>query len=85
MIQNNNSGFEKKSLSLKKKLIYNTLLTVGIMVSVVMGKRTYDEKNYWLLGLCVLGAIFFIWKKIEITKEVKASLKAPKDNTNTKI
>lgn len=75
---------------MKKKIALNTFYTLGIVVSVVGLKWAYQAHNFPVVGLLVATAIFFLYLKINIVKEVRTGIKdkeksiasAAKDETN---
>ncbi|WP_090555630.1 DUF6358 family protein [Pedobacter hartonius] len=75
---------------MKKKIAFNTFYTLGIVVSVVGLKWAFQAHNYPVVGLLVATALFFLYLKINIVKEVRTGIKdkeksissAVKDETN---
>lgn len=75
---------------MKKKIALNTFYTLGIVVSVIGLKWAYQAHNFPVVGLLVATAIFFLYLKITIVKEVRSGIKdkeksiasAAKDETN---
>jgi hypothetical protein len=75
---------------MKKKIALNTFYTLGIVVSVVGLKWAYQAHNIPVVGLLVATALFFLYLKISIVKEVRTGIKdkeksissAVKDETN---
>jgi hypothetical protein len=75
---------------MKKKIALNTFYTLGIVVSVVGLKWAYQAHNFPVVGLLIATALFFLYLKISIVKEVRTGIKdkeksissAVKDETN---
>ncbi|HEY0175385.1 MAG TPA: DUF6358 family protein [Pedobacter sp.] len=70
---------------MKKKIALNTFYTLGIVVSVVGIKWAYQGHNYPVLGLFVATALFFLYLKINIVKEVKKGIKEQEKSINTPV
>lgn len=68
---------------MKKKIALNTFYTLGIVVSVVGLKWAFQGHNYPVMGLLVATALFFLYLKINIVKEVKNGIKEQEKNINT--
>jgi hypothetical protein len=60
---------------MKKKIALNTFYTLGIVVSVVGLKWAYEAHNYPVVGLLIATALFFLYLKINIVKEVRSGIK----------
>ena len=60
---------------MKKKIALNTFYTLGIVVSVVGLKWAYQSHNFPVVGLLILTALFFLYLKINIVKEVRTGIK----------
>lgn len=61
--------------NMKKKIALNTFYTLGIVVSVVGLKWAYEGHNYPVVGLLIATALFFLYLKINIVKEVRSGIK----------
>lgn len=70
---------------MKKKIALNTFYTLGIVVSVVGLKWAFQGHNYPVMGLLVATALFFLYLKINIVKEVKNGIKEQEKNINTPV
>lgn len=64
---------------MKKRIALNTFYTIGIVISVVGIKWAYQNANYPIVALLAAAAIFFIYLKINIVKEVKSDLKVKEE------
>jgi len=62
-------------IKMKKKIALNTFYTLGIVVSVVGLKWAYQSHNFPVVGLLILTALFFLYLKINIVKEVRTGIK----------
>jgi hypothetical protein len=60
--------------NMKKKIALNTFYTLGIVVSVVGLKWAYEARNYPVVGLLIATALFFLYLKINIVKEVRSGI-----------
>lgn len=60
---------------MKKKFALNIFFTLGIIVSVVGIKWAYVGHNYPVLGLLVATALFFLYLKINLVKDVRTGIK----------
>jgi multisubunit Na+/H+ antiporter MnhG subunit len=69
---------------MKKKIALNTFYTIGIVVSVVGIKWAYTSHNYPVLGLLIATALFFLYLKINIVKEVRSGIKEQEVKINSK-
>jgi len=67
---------------MKKRIILNTFYTLGIVISVVGLKWAWQNANYPMLALLVSTALFFLYLKINIVKEVKSDLKEKEAQVN---
>lgn len=70
---------------MKNKILLNTFYTVGILVSVVGLKWAFQGHNYPMMGLLVATALFFLYLKINIVKEVKKGIKEQEKTINTPV
>lgn len=61
--------------NMKKKIALNTFYTLGIVVSVVGLKWAYEGHNYPVVGFLIATALFFLYLKINIVKEVRSGIK----------
>jgi len=71
-------------IRMKKKIALNTFYTLGIVVSVVGLKWAYTAHNYPVLALLVVTALFFLYLKINIVKEVRSGIK-DKEKINSSV
>jgi hypothetical protein len=71
-------------IKMKKKIALNTFYTLGIVVSVVGLKWAYTAHNYPALALLVVTALFFLYLKINIVKEVRSGIK-DKEKINSSV
>jgi len=69
-------------INMKKRIILNTFYTLGIVISVVGLKWAWQNANYPMLALLVSTALFFLYLKINIVKEVKSDLKEKEAQVN---
>lgn len=60
---------------MKKKYALNVFYTLGIVVSVVGLKWAYLGHNYPVMALLIATALFFLYLKINIVKEVRTGIK----------
>ena len=60
---------------MKKKIVLNTFYTLGIVISVVGLKWAFQNANYPIVALLVATALFFLYLKINIVKEVRTDIK----------
>ncbi|MDO7743025.1 MAG: DUF6358 family protein [Pedobacter sp.] len=67
---------------MKKRIILNTFYTLGIVISVVGLKWAWQNANYPMMALLVSTALFFLYLKINIVKEVKSDLKEKEAQVN---
>ena len=67
---------------MKKRIILNTFYTLGIVISVVGLKWAWQNANYPVMALLVATALFFLYLKINIVKEVKSDLKEKEAQVN---
>jgi len=67
---------------MKKRIILNTFYTLGIVISVVGIKWAWQNVNYPVVALLVATALFFLYLKINIVKEVKSDLKEKEAQVN---
>jgi 1,4-dihydroxy-2-naphthoate octaprenyltransferase len=75
---------------MKKNIALNVFYTLGIVVSVIGLKWAYQAHNFPVVGVLIATAIFFLYLKINIVKDVRSSIKdkeqslnaAAKDETN---
>jgi len=75
---------------MKKNIALNVFYTLGIVVSVIGLKWAYQAHNFPVVGVLVATAIFFLYLKIKIVKDVRSSIQekeksisaAAKDETN---
>ena len=70
------------STKMKKRIILNTFYTLGIVISVVGLKWAWQNANYPVMALLVATALFFLYLKINIVKEVKSDLKEKEAQVN---
>ena len=68
---------------MKSKIALNTFYTLGIVVSVFGIKWAYQGQNYPVLGLLVATALFFLYLKVNIVKEVRTNIKDKEKSFNT--
>ena len=61
--------------NMKGKIALNTFYTLGIVVSVVGFKCAYTAHNFPIVGLLVITALFFLYLKVKIVKEVRTGIK----------
>jgi hypothetical protein len=61
-----------------KKIIPNTLYTIGIVICFIIGYQNgIENKQYWyIVGAVILIAIFMVLK-VRILKEIKNTQKKP--------
>ncbi|MCD0487412.1 DUF6358 family protein [Pedobacter sp. MC2016-14] len=64
---------------MKKKIALNVFFYIGMIVSVVGLKKGLENDNYPVVALFVATAIFFIYLKIRLIKDLQQSIK---DKTN---
>lgn len=75
---------------MKKNIALNVFYTLGIVVSVIGLKWAYQAHNFPVVGVLIATALFFLYLKINIVKDVRSSIKdkessiraAAKDETN---
>lgn len=70
---------------MKKKIALNTFYTLGIVVSVVGLKWAYQSHNFPVVGLLILTALFFLYLKINIVKEVRTGIKDKENNLQAPV
>lgn|GEM_PF-1325787 len=60
---------------MKGKIALNTFYTIGIVISIVGLKWAYTSHNFPIAGLLVITALFFLYLKVKIVKEVRTGIK----------
>lgn len=70
---------------MKKKIALNTFYTLGIVVSVVGLKWAYQAHNFPVVGLLIATALFFLYLKINIVKEVRSGIKDKEQTLKTTV
>ncbi|WP_316790040.1 DUF6358 family protein [Pedobacter frigoris] len=58
-----------------KKIALNIFYNLGIIVSIYGSVWAYNNANYPVIALFVATAAFFVYQKIQLTREVRNSLK----------
>jgi len=70
---------------MKKRIVLNTFYTIGIIVSIVGIKWALQNVNYPVVALLIATAIFFLYLKINIVKEVRTDLKEKEKSLNSSV
>ncbi len=60
---------------MKIKFLYNTLLTVGIVLMVLSTVSAYQSKQTVIMIVSLAVAILLFWLKIQLLKQVRQSSK----------
>ncbi|WP_316816675.1 DUF6358 family protein [Pedobacter nyackensis] len=58
-----------------KKIAINVFYNLGIILSIIGMVWAYNNAKYLVLPLFLVTGAFFIYLKIQLAKEVRASLK----------
>ncbi|MET1053759.1 MAG: DUF6358 family protein [Pedobacter sp.] len=67
---------------MKKNIALNVFYTLGIVVSVVGIKWAYQAHNIPVVGVLIATALFFLYLKINIVKDVRSSIKDKESSIN---
>jgi Flp pilus assembly protein TadB len=70
---------------MKKRIVLNAFYTIGIIVSIVGLKWAWQNVNYPVVALLIATAIFFLYLKINIVKEVRTDLKEKEESLNSSV
>ena len=70
---------------MKGKIALNTFYTIGIVISVVGLKWAYTAHNFPIVGLLVITALFFLYLKVKIVKEVRTGIKNKEKSINANL
>lgn len=62
-------------MSLKRNLLYNTLLNVGLILMILSAVAAYNSQQYLYLAISVIIAIFLVYAKYLLIKQVRDSAK----------
>lgn len=68
---------------MKKNIAFNTFYTIGIVVSIVGLKWAWQGHNYPVAGVLVVTALFFLYLKIKIVKEVRSGIKEKEEKVKS--
>lgn len=58
-------------MSLKRNLLHNTLLNVGLILMVLSAVAAYNSQQYVYLVISVVLAIFLVYAKYLLLKQVR--------------
>lgn len=58
-------------MSLKRNLLYNTLLNVGLILMIFSAVAAYNSKQYPYLAISVVIAVFLVYAKYLLIKQVR--------------
>lgn len=72
-------------IKMKKKIALNTFYTLGIVISVIGLKWAFQNANYPVVGLLIATGLFFVYLKINIVKEVRASIKEKENSLKSSV
>jgi 1,4-dihydroxy-2-naphthoate octaprenyltransferase len=67
---------------MKKNIALNVFYTLGIVVSVVGIKWADQAHNIPVVGVLIATALFFLYLKINIVKDVRSSIKDKESSIN---
>ncbi len=56
---------------MRKKLLYNVLLNVGLIVLVFSAVAAYNNQQYSILSVAAIGILLLIYLKIQLMKQVR--------------
>lgn len=56
---------------MRKKLLYNVLLNVGLIVLVFSAVAAYNNQQYGILSVAAIGTLLLIYLKIQLMKQVR--------------
>jgi Flp pilus assembly protein TadB len=70
---------------MKKRIVLNAFYTIGIIVSIVGLKWAWQNVNYPVVALLIATALFFLYLKINIVKEVRTDLKEKEKSLNSSV
>ncbi len=62
-------------MSLKRNLLYNTLLNVGLILMILSAVAAYNSQQYVYLAISVVIAIFLVYAKYLLIKQVREMAK----------
>ena len=58
-------------MSLKRNLLYNTLLNVGLILMIFSAVAAYNSQQYIYLVISAVIAIFLVYAKYVLIKQVR--------------
>lgn len=71
-------------MSLKRNLLYNTLLNVGLILMIFSAVAAYNSQQYIYLAISAVIAVFLIYAKYLLIKQVRDLAKSRDKQKKTK-
>jgi hypothetical protein len=56
---------------MRRKLLYNVLLNIGLIVLVFCAVAAYNSQQYGILSIAVIGIVLLIYLKVRLMKQVR--------------
>ncbi|WP_222852239.1 DUF6358 family protein [Olivibacter sp. SDN3] len=61
-----------------KHILYNIFLNIGILVLAYCSIAAYNEKQFFILGGCIIGIALLVYLKVRLAKKVRQHIKQGK-------
>lgn len=63
---------------MKLKFLYNTLLTIGIVLMFLSAVAAFNSDQYLIMGISIAVMILLFWLKVQLLKQVRDTVRNKK-------
>ena len=60
---------------MKLKFLYNTLLTIGIVLMVLSAVNAYNSDQHLYMGISIAVVLLLLWVKARLLKHVRETVR----------
>lgn len=63
---------------MKIKFLYNTLLTIGIVLMLLSAVAAYNSDQYLIMAISIAVLLLLFWLKVQLLKQVRETVRSKK-------